>query len=159
MNKQELFVELAQSMKNLQLPQVRLYHFLADHDLFHYTFSSLYIIFISSYTISFNKKYSLQGKQLFTTKLDGCIAAPAGADISALAPCTHEEADTRMMLHVAAAASAGHRRQIIRSSDSDVVVLAVWTVAKLEQEIDELWVALGSGNHFRYLHSKIVLLI
>ena len=55
MNKQELFVELAQSMKNLQLPHVRLYHFLADHDLFHYTFSSLYIIFISSYTISFNK--------------------------------------------------------------------------------------------------------
>lgn len=77
------------------------------------------------------------------------MSAPAGADLGAVAPCSHEEADTRMLLHVAAAAYDGHRRIIVRTSDSDVVVLAVWTVTALGQRIDELWVALGAGRNFR----------
>ena len=46
-------------------------------------------------------------------------------EISLLAPCTHEEADTRLMVHILDAASRGHGRIRIRSNDTDVVVLAI----------------------------------
>lgn len=74
-------------------------------------------------------------------------------DVSDMAPCSHEEADTRIILHVGAATKAGHRNFVIRTSDSDVVVLAVWAVSALQQRINHLWVALGTGHNFRYLFS------
>lgn len=82
--------------------------------------------------------------------LEDCVSSPPGTDTDALAPCTHEEADTRIFLHVAAATVAGHRQVIVRSSDSDVVVLAIATFVELGQKIDELWIAFGAGRHFRY---------
>lgn len=84
-----------------------------------------------------------------TTNLDGCLCSPAGADLSMVAPCTQEEADTRLYLHVAAACFAGHRRLIIRTSDSDVVVLGVSAFVSIGQAIDELWIAFGSKQRFR----------
>lgn len=82
--------------------------------------------------------------------LGDCVSSPAGMDIDALAPCTHEEADTRIFLHVAACTLAGHRRVIVRSSDSDVVVLGITAFVSLGQRIDELWIAFGARRHFRY---------
>ena len=55
--------------------------------------------------------------------LEDCSSLPAGMDIDALASCTHDEADTRVFLHVAACTIAGQLRVIARNSDSDVVVL------------------------------------
>lgn len=95
---------------------------------------------------------SFQGKQLFTTILGDCVSSPSDTDVDAVAPCTHEEADTRIFLHVNAATLAGHRRVIVRSSDSDVVVLGISTFVALGQRIDELWIAFGSRRHFRYSH-------
>ena len=37
-------------------------------------------------------------------------------------PCIQEEADTRLLLHVAATNTAGRRRVILGTRDSDVVV-------------------------------------
>ncbi|XP_051797479.1 uncharacterized protein LOC127531687 [Acanthochromis polyacanthus] len=91
-----------------------------------------------------------QGRELFTTMLEDCLSSPASTDTDALAPCTHKEADTRIFIYVAAAAVAGHRRVIVRSSDSDVVVLAIATFVALGQKIDELWIAFGVRRHFRY---------
>ena len=45
-----------------------------------------------------------------------------------LAPCTHEEADTIMFLHVSDATSHGYRRVMIRTADSDVLALAIAAV-------------------------------
>lgn len=56
------------------------------------------------------------------------------------------------MLHVADAARDGHQRIIIRTSDSDVVVLAVWLYAQYataHSTIEKLWVALSAGRSFR----------
>ena len=39
-------------------------------------------------------------------------------------PCTHEEADNRLMVHVADAVARGHNSIMIRSVDTDVVVFA-----------------------------------
>lgn len=84
--------------------------------------------------------------------LEDCATSPAGINTNALAPCTQEEADTRLFLHVSAATLAGHRRVVVRSSDSDVVVLAIAAFVALEQRIDELWIAFGVRRHFRYNH-------
>ena len=91
------------------------------------------------------------GTQLFTTILDMCTSSPPDADVSALSPCTQEEADTRIFLHVSAAVSCGHRQLIVRTTDSDVVVLAVSAFVSLDQRIDELWIAFGMQRRYRYI--------
>ena len=67
----------------------------------------------------------------------------------ALAPCSHEEADTRMFLHAKDAAEKDHRQIMLRTVDSDVVVLAVSTVVSMENT--QLWIAFGTGKHLRYI--------
>ena len=42
-------------------------------------------------------------------------------DTSSLAPCTHEEADTCIFLHLEDAVRHGHNRVLIRTVDTDVV--------------------------------------
>ena len=70
-------------------------------------------------------------------------------NVSGLAPCTHEEADTRMLFHVQDAMKQGHTKMAICTVDTDVVVLAV--TASEQLEIDELWIAFATGKNFRYL--------
>ena len=66
------------------------------------------------------------------------LCVPPQQDIHSLAPCSHEEADTCMLLHVAHAAQHGHSRMLVRTVDTDVVVLAVMVVQRLPAE-DEVW--------------------
>ncbi len=70
-------------------------------------------------------------------------------DVAGLAPCTHEEADTRMLLHVEDAVKQGYTKVSVRTVDTDVVVLAVTAAQRLN--IDELWVAFATGRSFRFL--------
>ena len=90
-----------------------------------------------------------QGKQLFNTSLGDCASSLPDADVGPVAPCTQEESATRLFLHVAATTVAGHRRVIVGTSDSDIVVLVVSTCAALEQQIDELWIAIGMHQRYR----------
>ena len=53
-----------------------------------------------------------QDKQLFTTIIGDCASSLPDADVGEVAPCIQEEADTRLLLHVAATTVAGHRRVI-----------------------------------------------
>ena len=57
-----------------------------------------------------------------------------------LFPCTHEEADTRMLLNAADGARQGCKRILVRTVDTDVVVLVVSTANNLtcEQLIRDL---------------------
>ena len=94
---------------------------------------------------------NIPGKQLITTEGLHVIAVPPNEETTSLAPCNHEEADTHMMLHAAAAMKCGHRKIAIRTVDTDVVVLAVWVVQECHGLIDELWLAFGTGKKFRYI--------
>ena len=68
-----------------------------------------------------------------------------------VSPCNHKEADSRMILHANHAALIGHHFKItIRTVDTDVAVLAISLAATLGPEYD-LWLAFGTGKHFRYL--------
>lgn len=70
-------------------------------------------------------------------------------DKSNMAPCNHEEADSRIMVHIADAVSQGCHKILVRTVDTDVVVLAVATVQSLENV--ELWILFGSGKDLRYI--------
>ena len=58
-------------------------------------------------------------------------------------------ADTRILLHYAHCARQGLRKVIIRTVDTDVVVLAIGHFMALR--LDELWVSFGVGTHCRQI--------
>ena len=89
------------------------------------------------------------GKELVLTLGRQVLTLPCRDDLAMLSPCSHEEADTRMILHAADAGCKGIRRIMIKTVDTDVVVLAV--AHKQQIACDELWIAFGVGNHFRYI--------
>ncbi len=85
-------------------------------------------------------------KQIVTTNGCGVQCIPPILDTNNLTPCDHEEADTRMFVHVADEVNEGYHRILIRSVDTDVVVLAVTAAAKLD--LQQLWIAFGTAKKF-----------
>ena len=63
-------------------------------------------------------------------------------------PCYHEEADTRLYLHVVDAFRSGSRQVLIRSVDTDVVIAVA---AFMEIKAEEILIAFGTGTNFRYI--------
>ncbi|KAE8741792.1 hypothetical protein FOCC_FOCC012681 [Frankliniella occidentalis] len=75
----------------------------------------------------------------------------AGTQLAGL-PCVLEEADARLILHAADAARNGCENIVIRSVDSDVVVLAVSYFYELRNiGVKKLWIDFGSGNYRKYI--------
>ena len=74
------------------------------------------------------------------------------SEMSNLSPCTHEEADTRLMIHALDASLRGHRRIKIRTNDTDVIVLSV--VSTLP--VDEFWITYGSGKNVQHMPVHVV---
>ena len=90
-----------------------------------------------------------QGKELFSTFGDSVLPSASREDLSSISPCSHEEADTRLLLHVLDAARSEHTRIAVITNDTDVLVLAVAMFQEIP--VNELWVAFGVGKHQRYL--------
>ena len=68
-----------------------------------------------------------------------------------LQPCNHEEADMRMFVHANDAITQDNFRSVlIRSVDTDVVVLAANAAYRFNVEI---FVAFGTGNSFRCIEA------
>ena len=62
----------------------------------------------------------------------------------------NEEADSHIMVHGADAAQE-YTSIIIRTVDSDIVVLVVYVFAQLRTSLTELWVAFGTGKKYRVI--------
>ena len=65
------------------------------------------------------------GKKLFATMRDVCGCTDTEQDLESISPCSHEEADTRMFLHMFDAALCGHKRILIEANDTDVIVIGM----------------------------------
>ena len=94
------------------------------------------------------------GKEIYTTHGDGVLSTTNRMELPVLQPCIHEEADTRIMVHVLDASLSGHKRIKIKSNDTDVIVLAISVVNTVL--VDELWVAYGSGKHLHNLPAHTI---
>ncbi|KAE8745985.1 hypothetical protein FOCC_FOCC007347 [Frankliniella occidentalis] len=72
--------------------------------------------------------------------------------------CAHQdEADGRLILHVADMVTHGARKVKIRTVDSDVLVLAVSFYGQLQQAgLSELWVEIGTGPRHRYIAAHAI---
>ena len=89
------------------------------------------------------------GKVIYATDGRDVLSSHAEADGTNMMPCTHEEADTRLLLHVGDAVNRGSRKVCVRTVDTDVIVLAIVSFEKINP--DELLVAFGSGASFKYI--------
>ena len=68
-------------------------------------------------------------------------------DFSWLNPTYHEEADSRMMLHLQHAVMAGHKVAFIHTVDSDVVVLSNHHYFAFQNlGLSDLWIGFGCGK-------------
>ena len=71
-------------------------------------------------------------------------------DVTSITPTNVEEADGRILLHAKHAVETGHTRILIRTVDSDVVVIAVYAFKRLQNAL-ELWIDFGIGKMRRYI--------
>ena len=91
-----------------------------------------------------------QKTMVFTTG-ERVLSVP-DRDSSTLHPCNQEEADSRIFLHADDAVEAGSSSIIIRTNDTDVVVLAVVYAAKTKVQV---YVSMGtSENNRRYIDAS-----
>ena len=95
-----------------------------------------------------------EGKEVYSTHGSSVLTSSNRSEMSNLAPCTHEEADTRLMIHALDASLRGHRRIKIRTNDTDVIVLALSVVSTLP--VDEFWITYGLGKNVQHMPAQVV---
>ncbi len=89
-------------------------------------------------------------KMICTTKGDIVLSSNPELVDDSISPSTHEEADTRLLLHAAHCVSQGKTRILIRTVDTDVLVLAIACCQQIAN-LEELFVAFGVGKSFKYI--------
>ena len=92
---------------------------------------------------------NIPGKILMSTQLQSLMTSPPTVNISALSPCSREEADTRLILHASDCVSRGFPRIMVRTTDTDVVVLAIANCTAVKA--GKIWIVFGTGKQFKYI--------
>ena len=78
--------------------------------------------------------------------------------LDAVAPCSHEEADTRVFVHARDSTLEGSKSIFIKANDTDVVVIAVATLPYLQEiGLEIMWIAFGQGASARWIPAHDVL--
>ena len=85
------------------------------------TINESYLLFCQNF-VAHNLHDS--SKQLIVSYGSDVLSVPKIGE-NRLMPCSQEEADTRMLLHLADGGQQGLKRVMIRTVDTDVVVLAI----------------------------------
>ena len=96
----------------------------------------------------------------FSWPPDKAVYVTSGQAVSSLGSsstmdsCNHEEADTRMVVHVQHALQQGARSVIVRTVDTDVIVIlaGVFHDLLVIQPLADIWVAFGMGKKYRFYH-------
>lgn len=104
--------------------------------------------FLTQRILSFD--YS-EGKQVFVTSDANVLSKGSSHDMP---PCDHEEADTRLLIHLVDALKSGCSTCVVRTVDTDVVVNLIGKFHNLLSTYPstEIWIAFGAGKAFTYLH-------
>jgi len=85
--------------------------------------------------------FHLFADKLFEAQTTSTVVVTKGEDavnnkkmpLDAVAPCCHEEADTRIFVHAKDAILGGSKSLIIKANDTDVVIRAVSLLPSLQQ--------------------------
>ena len=95
-----------------------------------------------------------EGKEVYSTHGSSVLTSSNRSGMSNFVPCTHKEADTRMMIHTLDASLRGHQRIKIRTNNTDVIILALSVVSTLP--VDEFWITYGSGKNVQHMPAHVV---
>ena len=91
------------------------------------------------------------GKEVFVTSDVNVLTKGSSHD---MLPCDHEEADTRLLVHLVDALKNGCSTCVVRTVDTDIVVILIgkfYQLLTINPSI-RIWVAFGKGKAFTYLH-------
>ena len=95
------------------------------------------------------EKINMSSCNVLTTQREYVLSTQE-LDIDFLQPCDHEEADTRVFLHLKHAVLQGHKVVFIRTVDTDLVVLAISVFDSLKElGLSELYIRYGVGKQRR----------
>ena len=100
-------------------------------------------------------KHFPEGKEVIVTSGDTAIIR--GANRTML-QCDHEEADTRLVIHLQDSLNNGCTNCLVRTVDTDVVIILVGMFhhfVALCQDVN-IWVAFGSGKNFTFYHINTI---
>ena len=86
-------------------------------------------------------------KVIISTCEENVLCNQACENLDVLAPCTHEEADTRIFLHAKDAALKGFKK--IRTVDTGVIVVAISITETIR--LEEIWIHFGVGKNTRFI--------
>lgn len=70
--------------------------------------------------------------------------------MSLLSPSNREEADARVFLHAKRISANTFRKVVIKTVDTDVLVLGISQFHYLKERLEELWIDLGTGKNRRF---------
>ena len=88
---------------------------------------------------------------VIVTRLDGVVHNDP-INTEGLMPCNHEEADTRIFVHVKHAVVEGITSVMIKANDTDVLVIAVSVFSSLRRlGLKKLWIEFGQGKNQRWI--------
>lgn len=69
-----------------------------------------------------------------------------------LAPCNHEESDTRMFVHAKHAVNHGYKTVLLKANDTDVLVIAITVFPVLKElGLEAMFIEFGQGNDTRFI--------
>ena len=100
----------------------------------------------------------------FNCPASTAMYAPSGQSVlsissgSPMQSCNHEEADTRVVVHILHALEHGERTVLVRTVDTDVVVILVGTFHNLAavQPLLDIWVGFGTGKNYRFYNINAI---
>ena len=89
-------------------------------------------------------------KELYITSDQSVISI--GVSSEPMPICTHEEADTRIIVHLFHSVRRGNKKILIRTVDTDVLVILLGEFDKVSEICPDLnlWTALGMGKDFDF---------
>eukprot|EP00794_Sanderia_malayensis_P021193 gene21193-23274_t len=94
-------------------------------------------------------KLNVPEKIIVSTIMDQVLTNGFDGIVDDLSPCNHEEADTRLFLHVKHCSQEGNSKVLTKTVDTDVVIIAIAKFTFLA--LDELWIEFGAGKNRRWI--------
>ena len=83
---------------------------------------------------------------------DNCVLSNFPFEDEIMSPCNHEEADTKMFVHVRSLVLRGHTDITISTVDTDMIVIAISCYEKLARfGLQYLWIEFGHGIHKKWV--------
>ena len=80
------------------------------------------------------------------------VVSSRAISLEGVAPCSQEEADTRIFVYARQAAAEGSKVIMIKACDTYVLVIAVsWLPVLQALGLEELWISLGQGRNLRWI--------